>query len=119
MTEETVVELNGARVRVNVNDAGAVTTRILGPEEGYYEIENPDGETLMVNVCEDKAYIMFEEGNVHVPHDDGTIPRVAGRKMFPGWLIGQLRLLGFETSEKYGWSDDDESPFVPVAERFE
>jgi hypothetical protein len=116
MTEETEVELNGARIRVICNDAGAVTTKILGPEEGYHTIKSPSGDELTVKVTEDKAYVNFSEGAVHIPHDDGTIPRVAGHKMLPGWLIGQLRLLGFQTCEKYGWSDDDVPPFVPVAE---
>jgi len=118
MTEEATVELNGARVRVQVNNAGAVTTKILGPEEGYHQIEGSDGESLMIHVTEDTAYVRFTEGSIHIPHDDGTIPRVIGYKMLPGWLMGHLRRLGFETSEEYGWSDDDEAPFVPVTEMF-
>jgi hypothetical protein len=119
MTEETVVELNGAEIRVRVNNAGAVTTKILGPEQGHHTIKAPDGDSLTVNVTEDTAYVRFSEGSIHIPHDDGTIPRVVGHKMLPGWLMGQLRLLGFEMCEEYGWSDDDEAPFVSITEKFE
>lgn len=118
MTEQTEIELNGAKIRVTCNDAGAVTTRILGPDTGYHTITNPNGDELTVNVTDDTAYVKFSEGSIHIPHDDGTIPRVIGHKTLPGWMVGQLRLLGFEMSEEYGWSDDDEAPHVPVSEIF-
>lgn len=116
MTEETTVELNDATVRVKVNDAGAVTTRILGPEEGAYVMEHDAGD-IHIRVTEKKVYVNWKSGHIGIPHDDGTIPRVIGHKTLPGYLMGYLRRLGFEKCERYGWSDDDEAPFVPIHEK--
>jgi len=110
MTESKTIECNGATVEVTVNDAGAVMTDIIPKENGYYTVEHNDNN-LTINITDDKIYLLFDESNIFIPHREGVIPRVVGRHCLPGWLMGELRLLGFEFGGDYddsGWFGDQQ-----------
>lgn len=98
------VTFDDLAVEVRVAPNGEVVAEQKPPSDGSrFTIEHEDS-TIQCTVGEQTLYLNGSDISIYVPHDDGKIPAVFGRKMVPGWLMKQLRLNGF----RYDESDVDD-----------
>lgn len=95
--QSETVTIDGLEISVTLQPNGTVSASPVPVDPGTTHTFNHHGGRVVLRVRDEKIYVT-SDGPIHfgIPYaDDGTIPAIIGRKSLPGWLMKELRSLGF------------------------